>query len=131
MIRETAGSKSDMNEFVHLLTINQRKIYSYILKLVANFNDADDIMQDTTAIMWKKYDTFIPGTNFLGWAVRIAHYNILSYRTKKGKERLIIDDELFESIQIKAVKSNDTLDSKLKYLKECLSKLRFNSNKVG
>ncbi|HRS72819.1 MAG TPA: hypothetical protein P5175_13345, partial [Anaerohalosphaeraceae bacterium] len=45
-------------EFVSLLTAQQTRIYAYILSLVPNFSDADDILQDTTKIMWERFDDF-------------------------------------------------------------------------
>ena len=70
----------DGREFVSLITANQRRIYAYILTLVPNFNDADDVMQETTATMWERKKDFQPGTDFVAWGARIAYFKILEYR---------------------------------------------------
>ncbi len=44
--------------FLSLLMANQRRINSYILSVVPNFSDADDIMQETISVMWRKFDRF-------------------------------------------------------------------------
>ena len=46
---------------------NQRRIYGLILALVPNGPDADDIPQETCAVLWQKFDEFDPGTNWADW----------------------------------------------------------------
>ena len=38
-------------EFVRLLLANQNRIYAFILTLVSNWSDADDVMQETAEVM--------------------------------------------------------------------------------
>jgi RNA polymerase sigma-70 factor (ECF subfamily) len=57
----------DGREFIRLLTANQSRIYAYIVSLVPNFNDADDIMQETTTMMWERKEDFESGTDFVAW----------------------------------------------------------------
>ena len=109
-------------EFVRLLTMNQRKIYAYIVRLVGNYHDADDILQETTSVMWNKLSSFQKGSNFLGWAIRIAHYNILNYR-KRTKE-LLFDEDVFDSIAQQVSLDNDIMEDNISYLKQCLSELK-------
>jgi len=83
----------DGREFVSLITANQRRIYAYILTLVPNRSDADDIMQDTTALMWERKDDFSSGTDFAAWGARIAYFKVLDYRKRINKNRRIIASE--------------------------------------
>ncbi len=53
--------------FMRLLLANQQRIYGLILALVPNWNDADDIMQETSAVMWAKFDDYEAGTDFAAW----------------------------------------------------------------
>lgn len=45
----------NQKRFMSLLIPNQRQIHSYILVLVGNRSDADDILQDTLAEMWNEW----------------------------------------------------------------------------
>ena len=50
--------KNDLHyssDFLQLLLNNQMRIYAFILSLVRNYDDADDLMQDTANTMWQKY----------------------------------------------------------------------------
>lgn len=55
------------DRFLRLLLKSQSSIYAFILVLVHDQNDADDIMQETVTLMWRKFSTFEPGTNFTAW----------------------------------------------------------------
>jgi DNA-directed RNA polymerase specialized sigma24 family protein len=45
--------------------LNDKSIYVYILSLVSNTNDADDIMQETAAVLWRKFSEFNPDMAFV------------------------------------------------------------------
>lgn len=57
-------SRGASAEFVRLLTGNQRKLYAFILSLLRRPADADDVLQETNMVMWRKCAEFEPGTNF-------------------------------------------------------------------
>jgi len=87
------GREGKVGEFVTLLTAQQARIYAYILSLVPNFNDADDLLQDTTKLMWEKFDDFVLGTDFLAWGKKIAYYQIMDYYRNKRKYDTFCYDE--------------------------------------
>ena len=122
--KNTISNSLKAEEFVELLTANQRKIFAYIMGLVLNVNDADDILQETVKIMWNKYDQFEAGTNFLAWATTVAHYRILEFRRQKGRSKIIFDDQVFDTLQSQAFSETQDVDEYLSYLKHCLDKLK-------
>lgn len=70
------------SEFVRLTTKHQRSIYWYIMTLLPNRHDADEVLQETNIVLWRKFAEFEPGTNFLAWACRIARFEALRYGDK-------------------------------------------------
>ena len=103
---------------------NQRRINSYILSLVPHFSDADDIMQETITVMWRKFEEFEIGTDFAGWGLKVAYFCILNYRKQKGKDKLIFSDSIFEQIkEVAKQKQNDTND-RIHHLRRCIAKLK-------
>ena len=54
--------------------------------LIANHNDADDIMQETTIVMYEKFDSFEKGSDFLSWANTIAKYKTLEFLKKRKRK---------------------------------------------
>ena len=114
----------DGRELVTLVSMNQRRIFSYIFTLVPNLCDAEDILQETVTSMWETKDRYTPGTDFVAWGISIAYYKVLDYRKKKNKDnQVIILNEQFSNIEEVAKKSNDNIEKMLDELKECQSKL--------
>jgi len=58
--KTTEQNQSNLDRaFVGLLAANQRKLFAYIVSLVANVNDADDILQESVYMMMNKFSEFI------------------------------------------------------------------------
>ena len=127
---EKISNSLKTEEFVELLTANQRKIFAYILGLVVNVNDADDILQETVKIMWNKFSQFESGTNFLAWATTIAYYRVLEFRRQKSRSKIIFDDQLFDTLQGQALSHAQDSDDYLLHLKHCLNKLKDNDQSI-
>ena len=52
--------------FVALFVKNQRRIYGYILTLVPDCNEADDLFQQTSMVLWEKSGEFRPAKKGTG-----------------------------------------------------------------
>lgn len=86
---------SDRNElFVELLTLHQRTLYGFIYTFVPNPADAEDLLQQTSLVLWQKFDEFDSQRSFPAWACGIAHFTVLDYFKKKRRSRIVFDDEL-------------------------------------
>ncbi|HOL32236.1 MAG TPA: sigma-70 family RNA polymerase sigma factor [Anaerohalosphaeraceae bacterium] len=107
--------------FIHLLSSNHYRIYAYIQSVVINEADADDIMQDTSTIMWKKFDDFSAGTDFVAWGISIAKYRILEYRKKK--KDCFLSQETLDLLAAQSEKMMPELERRFQALKDCLGKL--------
>ena len=108
-------------DFVHLMSVNQINIYAYIMSIVGNVNDADDIMQNTSAHMWERFSDFKNGTDFVAWGISIAYYKIKEFR--KSKNRHQFSDEVLEIIHEKSKKEMADVNIYTEKLNQCLSKL--------
>ena len=63
---------SRTDAFLELYAAAQRRVYAYIRTQVLSSADADDVMQDATTVLWRKFDQYQPGTDFVRWACRVA-----------------------------------------------------------
>lgn len=118
-------SRSNADEYHRLLYRNQRRIYAYVLRCVGNYSDSDDIMQDTISIMWRKFSDFEPGSDFVAWGRKIAHFRILEYRRQMQKCGIVqYTDEIFEELASQVSPAKDELDDRSEILKKCLKKLK-------
>ncbi len=113
--------KDKTEYFIQLLSSNHYRIYAFISGLVLNSSDADDIMQDTSSIMWRKFDEFKDGTDFVAWGVTIAKFRVMEYRKKKKDTYL--SEEAIELLANQSAGDISGLDDKLQALSSCLTKL--------
>ena len=54
--------------FSELIARHQSELYAYIFAIVRNWDDADDLYQSTCLVLWRKFESFRPGTSFFSWA---------------------------------------------------------------
>ena len=109
--------------FMGLIVSTQKRIFSYIITMVPNRSDAEDILQDTMTIMWRKFDEFERGTNFVAWGIAIARYRIMKYRRTRRESQLRLDDDVFELLEKQSGGMLSKLDDSLDVLKSCIKKL--------
>ena len=98
--------------------------------LVHNSADAEDILQDTASIMWRKFDDFEPGTSFINWGKAIARYRIMKYRTKQKNSWLKFDNEIIDSLMPHSEPIFNVINDRAKALQNCISKLDGKDHKV-
>lgn len=111
------------NLFTELITRHQSELYSYILAAVRNWNDADDLLQSVYVVLWDKFETFQPGTNFLFWASRTAKL-IVSNFLRRNRSPNQMSDELFNVLAETATEGQDKeMDHYLAALRHCRNKL--------
>lgn len=109
--------------FLRLLMAKRNQIYAFILTLIPNWADAEDIMQETTMTMWHKFDTFKLGTDFTAWGIRIAYYEFLIFRRKQHNKKLQFRSEIIDTIAKQVSVVFTEIDSRAELLQDCLDKL--------
>jgi RNA polymerase sigma-70 factor (ECF subfamily) len=117
-------------EFLRLFVVHQKSIYTYILALVHNPSEAEDVMQDVVALMWEKFSEFKPGTNFGAWGITVARYKVLEYHHRKKSEYSFFSDRLFDYISQTTAQKLNKMDDQLKALQQCLLKLPESDRKL-
>jgi RNA polymerase sigma-70 factor, ECF subfamily len=72
-------------EFADLIELSTRRVLAYLHALLLNWNDAEDVFQETCLVLWQKFDEFRPGTSFLAWALRIAQHKAMNFQQKQTR----------------------------------------------
>lgn len=113
----------DSNEFVNLMTAHQGRLFAYILSLLGNPDAANDVLQETNVVLWRDSGEFRPGSNFKAWAFRVAHFQVMAWRQRQIRDRLVFEDDLLEVLAFAARDADDAYESRQKLLTGCLEKL--------
>lgn len=116
--------------FLSLFMANERRIYNFILSLVGNYSDADDLMQETAVVMLNRFDEFGAGGNFAAWGMQVARYKILNFRKRQGGKLRLFSSEAFEKILAQSEVLIERDDDRMRALQDCLLKLNDSDRKL-
>jgi RNA polymerase sigma-70 factor (ECF subfamily) len=112
-------------EFAEYLRQDQTRLYGYIHSLVRDLNDTDDLYQQTTLILWKKFGDFDRQRSFFAWACGVARLEVANFLRARGRQRLYFSDELnLLLIEVQAEMRHDELEERRTALGRCIEKLR-------
>jgi RNA polymerase sigma-70 factor (ECF subfamily) len=109
--------------FVFLLAKHERQVATYVMTLVPNAADADDILQEAKVVMWRHFSEFTPGTNFAAWARKVAFHQVLSHRKRRRRDPVSLSDELLTAIAEESDRAADHLDERQRRLSACMDRL--------
>ena len=126
------------DDFLRLFTASEPTLRAYIRRLVPTQNDASEISQNTSIVLWQKFGVFLekhPTYNseeqskediqlhFKRWAMVVARYEVLSWRRDKYRDRLVFSEELLEKLAVESQEHGPHLDSQMHALETCLKKI--------
>ena len=113
-----------VGEFVELYTAHYPRLQFYLMALLPSASDAADVLQETSLVLWKKFDSFQSGTNFYAWACKIARLQALKYRDRQARSARVFDLNVLEKLAADAATvESETLET-LAALNECMEHLR-------
>ncbi len=109
--------------FLRAFTANEPAIRAYVRRLVPSRADADDVMQEAAIILWEKFGEFRAGANFRAWAFGVARYKVLSWLRDKGRDRLVLDEDVVALLADESAGDEPRLDRQRRALEVCAGKL--------
>ncbi|MDG2012895.1 MAG: sigma-70 family RNA polymerase sigma factor [Pirellulaceae bacterium] len=110
-------------QFVAELIAIQPQLYGFIVSLVTDRNEADEILQQTNLVLVRKQKNFLAGSNFGAWARAIAFHEVQTARKSFARRKLRLSTELVE--QLALVAEDQSSEPKLirSALRQCLRQL--------
>ncbi|MCC7475793.1 MAG: sigma-70 family RNA polymerase sigma factor [Pirellulales bacterium] len=122
-IGAAASQAQLVDSFLRQYLHHQKQIYLYIAAFLRSGSDIDDVLQETSLVLWSKYHEFRPDGDFLRWACGIAKLEVYRFcRNRKGVT-MPFDDELFEQLAAERESLNDHLERRRGALSNCIQKL--------
>jgi RNA polymerase sigma-70 factor (ECF subfamily) len=115
-------AEMDPSLFVRLLLQNQDNLLRYILPLVGSMEDAQDVLQETAADLWRKFDQYDPEQAFLPWAKKFARNEVLMHHRKR-RRYTFLTDELIETLVDRQSDFEREAQRRRRALRDCIAKL--------
>lgn len=109
-------------EFIANLTRSQRRLYGYLVAVLGDRDLADECLQRTNLVLWRKAGEFRPGSNFDAWSTSIAKLQAKSARKRVARDRRVLSEASMDAIA-DAAGSDAESDQRAEALRACLELL--------
>lgn len=109
--------------FISDLTDWQNRLFGYLVTLLGNVHDARDVLQETNLVMWRRMDTFTPGTDFGAWARKCAYFQAMAFLRDRKRGPSLLGEELLALIAEEEGQNHADENERKLALRDCLSGL--------
>ncbi len=117
-------------DFINVFLASHRVLYAYAVSITPNLNDAEEVFQETSLILWKKWQDYDSQREFLPWAFGIARIQAKNHLSKSGRQGELLGDDVAMIVAKTFEQSNQTLDTRLEALQKCFDKLPAKQQKL-
>lgn len=107
--------------FAQRFVLNQNRVYRFILGLVPDRSDAEDLFQQACLVLWETWDKYDAAQDFVPWACGIAHNLVRNHRRKRPT--LALSEDVLERLARRRVEVDDLLEERRRILESCLDAL--------
>jgi RNA polymerase sigma-70 factor (ECF subfamily) len=122
-MNDTPGEYRPSTAFLLQLTNHQSEMYAAVAALLGGVDGAQDVLQETNAALLEKAGEYDPSRPFIAWAIGFAKTQVSAWRKRQSRDRLILDDGLFEAVADRLATGSTTTNVRLDALERCLKKL--------
>jgi RNA polymerase sigma-70 factor, ECF subfamily len=117
-------------QFFRLYHGCQRRIFTYLMLLVHNHSDAEDLLQETVTTLWENFDNYKEEMSFAAWAVGIARNKALTLLRSKRQSRPYLGEEFYDNVVKFADAQPAESGGRAQALEHCIKKLSLSKNQL-
>ncbi len=111
-------------QFAERFIRSQDRIYAYVVTLLPNRADAEEVFQQTSLLLWKKWQQFDPSRDFVAWACGMAHYEVQNFlRKHQQRGRVHLSDDVLAEVAQTRLELHEGLEARRQALAHCLEQL--------
>lgn len=101
------------------ITSAQSALYAFILTLMGGQDGAADVLQETNVKICRELHRYDASRPFLPWAMTLAKFEVMAWRTRQQRSRLVLDNDVAELMAAEE-ESNFGAERELRALESCL-----------
>jgi RNA polymerase sigma-70 factor (ECF subfamily) len=105
-----------------LFVRHQSAVKAFILALRPNFDDAEDVLQETFLTVTRKASEFHDGSNFIAWAFAIARFKVFEARRQRPAGHAELSEDVLGTLAA-AAPDETFFEARLAALHRCLDRL--------
>lgn len=117
------ANRASNDEFAALYSKCHLEMLRYVLTLLPDRHKAEDVVQETARLLWKKFDEYDSARPFWPWARKFAYLEVLKVRKREAIRMEYFSDELVELLAEERAAHENSLTAQRAALAACLDKL--------
>lgn len=121
---------SQRESFTRVFAQNHSWLYAYLVTLLGNIDDAEEVFQEVCVALWSDYEVFDTSTDFRRWASVVARNRVLRFRSQQHKHARRLSDVVVELLAEEAVDRAELLEERRAALQGCLGRLAESDRKL-
>ena len=110
-------------QFVAQFVRHETAVHSFILTIVPSSADAEEVLQEASMTMWRRFDQYQPGTSFRNWAFQIAKYTAFNFIRKRARDRHRFSENVMVLLAEQAAREQSDREARRRLLEHCIEKL--------
>jgi RNA polymerase sigma-70 factor, ECF subfamily len=112
-------------DFAAHLREHQTQLFGYIYSLLRDLDDADDLFQQTSLVLWDKFGQFDSSKSFIAWACGVARFEVSNFLRSRSRHRLYFSDDLaMMLIDAHGEVGEDSMEGRREAIAGCMKRLR-------
>lgn len=120
---QNPANPGQLDEVLALFDRYQRRLHLFILSVLPDPAAAEEVLQETNIVVWRKFDQFRPDTDFRAWVFRIAHFEVRKYLDRSRRRGLLFGPEIMDELASVYVEQESALEDRRELLPGCIEKL--------
>jgi RNA polymerase sigma-70 factor (ECF subfamily) len=117
------AASPDRSRFLKLYLAAQPPLRSFLLGILRNAQDADDVFQEVSLVLWERFGDYDDRFPFLSWAFGIARNHAARWRRARPRARLWLPPEVEEKLAVTQLELEEELSVRRQALRHCVQKL--------
>lgn len=114
----------DRGAFTGKYAAVERGLRAYLHASCGNFIETEDLLQNVWRVVWEKLDAYDDNRPFEGWVMGIARLEVLKWRSRQARNRVILSEEAVSQLAETAIDETSDLSERHRCMIECLQQLQ-------
>ena len=111
------------DQFLRLYVEHEEALRGFVRTLVPTREDARDVMQEVTVVLWRKIEELSTIQDFRRWAFGVARMEALTFLRDRARDRHVSGEDVLKLLADEAEDGADFFEVERIALDECLGKL--------
>ena len=123
-------SPPDQPRFLRLFLASEREVRRTVMAMVPSLADAEDIVQQTAAVLWEKFGEYDEARPFTPWACRFAQHHTRRWLERRAIWQRLLEHGLAEELTQRREALRPEMERRLAALEKCVEKLPVEQRRI-